>query len=97
MAARFFEGRPTNLSIGSILHPTDFSVQVETAFQLSCALARDYGAKPVSLNMWVRAPAAYPGSIPRSPWKWCNSFATRSDAGVSVENTQYPASSIALM
>jgi nucleotide-binding universal stress UspA family protein len=33
------------LAIRAILYPTDFSERAEYAFQLACALARDYGAR----------------------------------------------------
>jgi len=35
------------LPIRTILHPTDFSASANYAFQLACALARDYGARLV--------------------------------------------------
>jgi nucleotide-binding universal stress UspA family protein len=40
------------LSIKTILHPTDFSEPSQCAFQLACALARDYGAKLVVLHVY---------------------------------------------
>jgi nucleotide-binding universal stress UspA family protein len=36
--------------ISTILHPTDFSSCSEHAFELACALARDYGARLVVLH-----------------------------------------------
>src|ERR1043165_93929 len=33
------------LPIKAIVHPTDFSENSKPAFELACALARDYGAK----------------------------------------------------
>ena len=39
------------LPIKTILHPTDFSAPSEYAFQVSCSLARDYGAKLVVLHV----------------------------------------------
>ncbi len=39
------------LSIGAILHPTDFSEHSEFAFRLSCAVARDYGARLLMLHV----------------------------------------------
>src|SRR5262245_28249936 len=39
------------LPIYTILHPTDFSPRSECAFQLACALARDYGARLVLLHV----------------------------------------------
>jgi nucleotide-binding universal stress UspA family protein len=47
------------LPIKSILHPTDFSAQAENAYQLACALARDYAAKLVLLHVKVLPTAAY--------------------------------------
>lgn len=37
--------------IRTILHPTDFSPQSQTAFQVACALTRDYGARLVLLHV----------------------------------------------
>jgi nucleotide-binding universal stress UspA family protein len=42
------------LSIRTILHPTDFSPTSRAAFQVACALARDYAARLVVLH--VNAP-----------------------------------------
>ena len=42
------------LPIHTNLHPTDFSPQSDAAFQVACALARDYGAQLVLLH--VRPP-----------------------------------------
>ena len=39
------------LSIRRIVHPTDFSELSRPAFELACALARDYGAKLVVLHV----------------------------------------------
>jgi nucleotide-binding universal stress UspA family protein len=39
------------LPIHSILYPTDFSPQAGHAFQVACALARDYGARLVLLHV----------------------------------------------
>jgi nucleotide-binding universal stress UspA family protein len=44
--------------IHTILHPTDFSDYSRGAFELACALARDYGAKLVVLHV-NRPPAVY--------------------------------------
>ena len=33
------------LPIKTILHPTDFSKHSANAFEVACALARDYGAR----------------------------------------------------
>jgi hypothetical protein len=41
---RLKKGALTVLPIRTILHPTDFSEQSRPAFNLACALARDYGA-----------------------------------------------------
>jgi nucleotide-binding universal stress UspA family protein len=42
------------LPIRTILHPTDFSAPSAAAFQVACALARDYGARLVLL--YVKPP-----------------------------------------
>jgi nucleotide-binding universal stress UspA family protein len=47
------------LAIRTILHPTDFSPQAETAFELACALARDYDARLVVLHVRVPPPVIY--------------------------------------
>ena len=39
------------LAIKTILHPTDFSEHSGEAFELACALARDYGIRTVSSNV----------------------------------------------
>jgi nucleotide-binding universal stress UspA family protein len=39
------------LKIRTILHPTDFSAPSLAAFQVACALARDYGARLVLLTI----------------------------------------------
>jgi len=38
------------LPIHTILHPTDYSEHSQNAFQLACALARDYGARLIVLH-----------------------------------------------
>ena len=41
------------LAIQSILHPTDFSENSGTAFDLACALAKDYGARLVVMHVAI--------------------------------------------
>jgi nucleotide-binding universal stress UspA family protein len=41
----------TMFAIRTILHPTDFSEQSEYAFRLTCALARDHGARVVLFHV----------------------------------------------
>lgn len=48
------------LPIRTILCPTDFSTRSEYAFQLACALARDYGAHLVVLHVIEPAMVGYP-------------------------------------
>lgn len=43
-------------SVHTILHPTDFSARSENAFQLACALTRDYGARLVVLHVAATVP-----------------------------------------
>ena len=38
--------------IHTILHPTDLSENAKTAFELACALARDYGAELIVLHVY---------------------------------------------
>jgi nucleotide-binding universal stress UspA family protein len=45
------------LPIRTILHPTDFSDPSQSAFQLACALARDYGARLIVLHV-IETPLA---------------------------------------
>ena len=47
------------LQVCKILHPTDFSDRSRPAFELACALARDYGAKLVVLHV-VQLPLLTP-------------------------------------
>jgi nucleotide-binding universal stress UspA family protein len=49
-----------------ILCPTDFSDQAEAAFDLSCSLARDRGARVIVLHV-VPPPAAYGEIVARRP------------------------------
>ncbi len=56
------------LAIQTILHPTDFSASSDGAFQLTCALARDYGARVVVLHVWVPPVIVYgEGVVPPVP------------------------------
>jgi nucleotide-binding universal stress UspA family protein len=41
------------LAIRTVLHPTDFSTNSETAFRIACSLARDYGARLIVLHVDV--------------------------------------------
>jgi nucleotide-binding universal stress UspA family protein len=45
-------------TVHTILYPTDFSAQSEHAFELACALARDYSARLVLLHVYP--PPIYP-------------------------------------
>jgi nucleotide-binding universal stress UspA family protein len=57
------------LPIATILHPTDFSAPSELAFRLACALARDYGARLVLLNVSPPPMVVYGGGpVPPDPW-----------------------------
>jgi nucleotide-binding universal stress UspA family protein len=59
------------LPIRTLLHPTDFSERSRFAFQLACALARDYGARLVLLHVG-RQPVITPvgGVIPPEPERY---------------------------
>jgi nucleotide-binding universal stress UspA family protein len=46
------------LPIRTILHPTDFSTHSAYAFQIACALARDYHARLLVLHVWQPSAAA---------------------------------------
>lgn len=39
------------MQVKTILHPTDFSAHSAAAFQMACALARDYGAELILLHV----------------------------------------------
>src|SRR6202035_4983655 len=43
--------RNAMLSMNTILCPTDFSAHSDNAFQMACALARDYGARVIVLHV----------------------------------------------
>jgi nucleotide-binding universal stress UspA family protein len=56
------------LPIQTILHPTDFSDRSGNAFQLACALTRDYGARLVVLHVSVPPTVVYgEGILPPDP------------------------------
>lgn len=57
------------LPIAAILHPTDFSEHSQFAFRLACALARDYNARLVLLNVTPPPMVVYAGGpVPPDPW-----------------------------
>jgi nucleotide-binding universal stress UspA family protein len=49
--------------IRKILHPTDLSDRSKAAFEVACALARDYGAQLVALHVSPPAPVFAPDGI----------------------------------
>jgi nucleotide-binding universal stress UspA family protein len=49
--------------IHKILHPTDFSEQSTAAFEVACALARDYSAELVVLHVYSNPPVYAPDGI----------------------------------
>lgn len=51
------------LPLATILHPTDFSEYSEFAFQLACALARDYKARLVLLHVISLPETIYGGDL----------------------------------
>jgi nucleotide-binding universal stress UspA family protein len=51
------------LPIRKILHPTDFSDYSRAAFEMACALARDYGAELVVLHVNRATPIYAPDGI----------------------------------
>jgi nucleotide-binding universal stress UspA family protein len=54
------------LAIRTILHPTDFSTHSAQAFQMACALARDYQARLIVLHVEA-PPVAILGGMPALP------------------------------
>jgi nucleotide-binding universal stress UspA family protein len=71
--------------IQTILHPTDFSDRSENAFQLACALTRDYGARLVVVHVLITPTIARgvgvippdPASNPRTIWSVPNAALKR--------------------
>lgn len=61
------------LPIRTILHPTDFSDSSESAFQMACGLARDYGARLIIVHIQSPPPLAFGEVGPMIPdpgdWK----------------------------
>jgi nucleotide-binding universal stress UspA family protein len=57
------------LAIRTILYPTDFSERAEYAFQLACALARDYGARLLIAHVQMPPVVMYGemGALPPEP------------------------------
>jgi nucleotide-binding universal stress UspA family protein len=56
------------LPIRTILHPTDFSAYSDQAFQLACALSRDYGARLIVLHVATPPVIVYgEGVLPPEP------------------------------
>jgi nucleotide-binding universal stress UspA family protein len=53
------------LPIRTVLHPTDLSQRSEHAFQLACALARDYGARLVVVHVWSMPPPMLGEVVPQ--------------------------------
>lgn len=53
--------------IRRILHPTDFSEQSTAAFEVACALARDYSAELVVLHVYSPPPVFAPDGIALPP------------------------------
>ena len=54
--------------ISNILHPTDFSSYSEHAFELACALARDYGARLVVFHVVAPPTVVFTeGAVPPDP------------------------------
>src|ERR1039457_618813 len=59
---------PAMLPIRTILHPTDFSANSQCAWEMACALARDYGARLLLVHVEAPMPAfAELGAIPPEP------------------------------
>lgn len=56
------------LPIRTILHPTDFSANSQCAWEMACALARDYGARLLLVHVEVPQPVfSELGAIPPEP------------------------------
>ena len=56
------------LPIRTILHPTDFSANSRTAWEMACALARDYGARLHLVHVEPPEPVfAELGAVPPLP------------------------------
>lgn len=70
--------------IQTILHPTDFSENSHPAFEMACALARDYHAKLFILN--VVMPPTAPLVEPFEPADWHLPWPRPSDPQIRVEH-----------
>ena len=60
------------LHLQTILHPTDFSLSAEHAFQVACSLARDQGARVIVLHVAVPPVVGQGGSMtppPQGDWQ----------------------------
>jgi nucleotide-binding universal stress UspA family protein len=59
------------LPVATILHPTDFSENSESAFRLACALAWDYKARLVLLHVLPPPMVIYAGGLaaPTDMWR----------------------------
>jgi nucleotide-binding universal stress UspA family protein len=56
------------LPIRTIVHPTDFSANSQCAWEMACALARDYGARLLLVHVEAPMPVfAELGAIPPEP------------------------------
>jgi nucleotide-binding universal stress UspA family protein len=51
------------LQIRTILHPTDFSEPSQAAWELACALARDYNARLLVVHVYAPPPVYAPDGI----------------------------------
>src|SRR5437870_7077268 len=84
----------TIMKIGTILHPTDFSRNSESAFHMACALARDYGARLVLLHVKPLPTVAYGefGALPPEATDHLEELKERlarmqpADAGIAVDH-----------
>ena len=82
------------LPIKTILHPTDFSDLAGHAFQMACALARDYGARLIVCHVYQPPPVVYGefGVAPPPPEEAPESLRERlanihpADEGVDVQH-----------
>ena len=81
------------LPIKTVLFPTDFSDRAEYAFQLACALARDYGARLILCHVHNIPPVVYGefGAAPPEPLGAADEMRTRlmairpADEGIPVD------------
>jgi len=78
--------------IKTVLHPTDFSEQSASAFDLACSLARDHSARLVVLHVFSSALATFGGieAVPPGPDEMNTEAAKRQLLAVQCPDASVP-------